>query len=273
MVELYDRTAAIIVAKQGDRSKQYDGLRVTFSIDKSSDSKPNTSKISVYNLNADSRKFVQQKNLRLQLSVGYKGLSDVPISGLLFQGDVTRTITIRQGPDFITTFEVGDEQIAIVEKTLQKSYKSGTFVKSIVTDLVSQLGVSYNQADIDKLSSKKFINGFSLEGKVSKTLDNLIQDEDYIWNIQDGEFKITKDSEKNINEAVLLSKDTGLIEIPSQKDEGIQFTALINTKVRPGSTVKVESDLTGINGFFKVKKVQYQGDTREGSWFMKVEAT
>jgi len=272
MTFLFNRTARIVVRKAGDQQKTFDGLRVSFDIRKTSSSKPNISKISVYNLNETNRKFVEQEGLKLSLIVGYKGIYGKSIEGLLFKGDITRSATKKNGPDYITTFEIGDDQVALTENSIQKSYKSGTSIKSIVKDLVKSLGVVYSDSEFDKLSNRKFLKGYSVDGKISARLDELIKSEGYYWNIQDGEFKITKEDEKNINEAVLFSKSTGLINIPSRKDKGIEFEALINTNVRPNRTVKIESENTGIDGFFKVLEVIYKGDTRQGNWLMKVEA-
>lgn len=271
MVNQYGRSAKLTVFKIGGQLKEFTGLRVVFNIEKSDEKNPNTSKITVYNLNPDSRQFVQQEGLRLQLIVGYKGTTGNPIEGLLFQGDITKSTTEKKGPDILTTFEVGDEINALIQTTLDKTYEKGVKIKTIINDIVSSMGVVFNKKQLEKIVDSSFLSGININGKVEKTLTDLIKAQGLIFTIQDGELLFLKDGEKNENSARVFNLNTGLLGYPIKKPDGLEFTALIDPVVRPGKTVKVESDIVKISEFIKVKTVKYQGDTHFGKWFMNVE--
>lgn len=81
--------------------------RITFDIEKDDGSNPNKAKISIYNLNEDSRNFIEQDKTALILQVGYGDNLSVLFFGDLAKNGVTNK---RVGPDIITTLEAGDSE-------------------------------------------------------------------------------------------------------------------------------------------------------------------
>ena len=98
---LWDKKAVLSFGPKGVKGVKVSGLRIIFDIEKTSGSNPNTGKIQVYNLNETSVGTLKtNENLSAILEVGYGDNLEQ-----LFIGDIQRSFTQRNGPDFITTME------------------------------------------------------------------------------------------------------------------------------------------------------------------------
>jgi hypothetical protein len=95
VTELYGRTASLVVLNRDTGlARTLEGLRVSFEIEKTSESTSNKAKIMIYNLNEDNRAFFESESLSVILSAGYKGIYGTsPIVQQLFSGDIIRTTT------------------------------------------------------------------------------------------------------------------------------------------------------------------------------------
>lgn len=277
-MDLFGRTARLLIFKEGEASaKTISDLRVTFEIEKNSSSNANTAKITVFNLNENSRKFVEREGLRMVLSVGYSGVTGLnPVIKNLFTGDIKRTATEKSGPDFLTTFETGDGESKIEDSHFDKSYAAKTDVKKIMREVVNSFGLNINEENIvDIESPKKFVHGVTLSGQTKKIMDDLTDKQGLEWNVQD-EFIFVRTPDKiDQIQAVLLNKNTGLLNLPVKREKGIEFLSLLNTLLVPNKTVRIESrslDQQIFDGFFNIRKSVFSGDTREGDWIVRCEA-
>ena len=90
------------------------------------------------------------------------------------------------------------------------------------------------------------------------------------WSVQDGAVQATQDGAPVPGLAILVSSSTGLIGNVVKRAEGIEFTTLLNGEIKPGRLLSIDS--FDVKGFFKTRKVTFQGDTHDGPWFANVEA-
>lgn len=269
---LLNRKANVFIFKSGFQSIFIDGYRVEFETKLNKSSSPNKTKIIIYNLTESFKKIIEEKDLSVNLFVGYGDVLEQDITKLIFSGNVLKPKTKKEGADFLTILECGDAQNALVDTNLDKSYKSGTRLKDIIKDLLKELNIDFNENILNKLSNRKFNNGYTAEGNVKSNLDTLLKNEGYYFTVQNGQVIITKDEEIDENLAVVFNKETGLLDIPIKTDKGLEFKALINQIVKAGDTVKVQSEFLEIDSFYKVSNVTYKGDTRGNDWYIQVEA-
>lgn len=312
--DLFDRAARVeLIDEETGEGLSISDLRITFDIDKTSQSNPNTARISIYNLNPTSRGFSERPNLKIQLFVGYLGIGQkIQNLGLLFSGNVTRYVTEKSGTDYITTFETGDGEKAVNESNFNKTYSLPKVpnVYDIMKEMAKNVGIVVNDENIKLRLNKKFENGITFSGPIKKHMDQLAALSKTEWSVQSGELQVNPVDGGSVSDIVIISESTGLIgipvkrqidlgkrtvgevalDIPKQKKttqkvrkkktkeqtkfNGIEFTALINTLIRPTGIVQVISNLddaTAVNGVFVVKKAEYSGDTREGDWMVKCE--
>jgi len=124
-------------------------------------------------------------------------------------------------------------------------------------------------------------NGYSFIGTVSEALNDLGNQYDFDWSIQNGEIQIlTKNSSTNF-QAFLLSPETGLIENPTRtiknkyfekKDKGeYSVTSLLNPQLEVGDLVSVDSN--ALKGNFLIKEITHTGDTRGNEWYSRLIIT
>jgi len=268
---LFDRAWAITISPpaQGDKpdmsnpqvfneGQQYtNSLRVTFDIEKTSDSTPNKAKIDVYNLNTQSRIKYKDKGQLIKLVAGYKGLTEI-----LFLGITARTLTRREGADIVTSFEAGDGEQNIANYYFQKSYEAGTKYTAIINDLVTALKIE--KGNISLLDDKVLQKGLPFSGSIKSLLDLLTNNLEYTWSIQNNHIQINSLKATNGEPSIFLSSETGLIGEPSLKESGVIFEALLNPRLIPECAVELKSNT--INGYFKLKNVKYKGDTHGNEW-------
>lgn len=266
---LFNRVASVTIGEEGQEGIEISNLRITFQIDKTSESSSNKAKIQIFNMTEANRRSVENENLIVILKAGYAGFEQTPIAQALFIGDVIKASTVKQGTDFITTLEAGDSEKKLLNKRIEKSYESGTFMTTIIKDLSQQLGVAI--ADISDIVSAQFVNGGVISGKIKDVLDQITERMGISWNVQDGELHVGSTTKTDDATAVELTPDTGLIGSPTRREKGVELMAFINPGLRPNKTIKVEST-TFPPGFFRIRKVQYSGDTRGANWFAKIEA-
>jgi hypothetical protein len=276
-MQLWNRKAVVTMGPKGGEGFKIEGLRVSFDITKTDKKTPNTAKIMIYNLNEDHKSILKSKeDLSLTLEVGYGENVD-----LLFTGDIKRAFSARNGADFITTIEVGDGDESLTKARIEKSYVAGTQVKTIIEDAF-QIMKDTGKAIIGSVANIKdevVQNGFTASGLVSSVVDQLTKKQGLEFSIQDNETQILGEDEDTGEDAILLTPTTGLIGSPrlgligadSSKQDGVDFKALMQTtRFKPGRLVSIKSK--EVDGFFKILKSKFTGDTHGASWFVDCEA-
>ena len=244
--------------------------RINFNIEMDNSSIPNKAKISIFNLSEASRTFLEQRDLICFLNVGYES------SGLvnLFFGDIDEENglhVMRNGPDIITTIEAGDAEKTLRNAIINVGLSKGATNTQVINEAAKQLNVSTSfRTNIREIT---YQNGFSEVAQARRVLDRLGAQAGFEWSIQGGELIIVGPEETDLQEAVLVTSKTGLIGFPVKTQDKVEFTTLLNPRIRPNRAVRLESVIFGdqIGENIKVTKVSFVGDTREGPWFCKVE--
>lgn len=282
MAELFDRYVGLTVGKPGEDGVLFENLRIKFQVDKDSKTNSNVAKISIYNLNDNSIGIIEQEDQQAILEAGYNGrrarVGDAivvdKLIGIISKGDIKNVETSRSGVDRITTFETGDGEKALQENTLDKSYPPGVTTAQIVEEVKSALGVV--KGTIKGVIDGTFQNGLSVSGKARDTMDDIADKMGAEWSIQDGELQILPKGGSTAEEAILLTPSTGLIGAPTRrigkdKKEYVNFTCLLNPRMRPGRKITIESEF--LSGTFTIRKVSLTGDNHSGPFTCKGEAS
>lgn len=277
-MSLYNRVAELtVIQRSNGLIRQIKDLRFSFSIQKTSDFIPNNSEISIYNLNSDSRDFMESTTLDIILKAGYTGITgNEDLSRVIFAGNVTRVESEKSGPDIITKLECEDAGLEMRDTKFNKTYdiQGGTPIKLIINELIEALNVSVSQENIKGITDEKFVNPVVLSGTVKDNLNNMTKKLDLEWSIQDGSIHIRPRGTFNTVDIFVLNAETGLLGIPIKREDGIEFVSLINPLLTPTKTVQITSKVagSGVNGLFVVQTAIYNGDTREGDWSVRCEA-
>lgn len=270
MSYLYLRDVSFRLGIPGQPGRDLSELRTSFKIEKTSDSKPNQAQITIYNLNKDNRAFVEQEGLFAILEVGYRFEKDgrKPLREVIFQGDVGAGSNELSGSDWLTSFEVGDGQVALQNAKFNKTFSKGLSLSSAIDEVAKSLGKPISV--VKGVADKVFKSDLTLSGGAKEILDRLTEDSGLEWSIQDGEVIILPPNESDGQGSVLLSRDSGMIGSPIGREKGIEVTSTLNPKIRPGKAIRIESKY--LEGNYRVRKVTHQGDSFEGPWTTRVEA-
>lgn len=268
MAIIYNRAGLLRVGQLGQEGRDLTGLRIGFQIEKTSESNSNTSRITIYNLNKESRSFVEQEDLVGILDVGYSPVGADDLIENIFQGDIKKVQNKLQGSDWLTTFEVGDGEKALTESKFNKSFAAGASIEAAINEVAQSFGKPIST--IQDITAKTFKNGLTLSGGSKNIMDTLTKEAGVEWSIQDDEVIILGAENTDGEEAFFISRDTGMIGSPIKREKGIELTTALNPKIRPGRAILVESKY--LEGEFRVRKVVHDGDTHEGSWQTRLEA-
>lgn len=248
------------------------GLRVVFKIELTEKKEPNTAKIDVYNLSDRSRATLKNKGVRVILQAGYVGsLSQI------FSGDARTCEHKHLGPDFVTTAQCGDGERAFKFADVALSFKPGTAVKDVIGKVVKALQVDPGNAlqQANKISAQ-YVSGFSVSGRASDVLADVLEPHGYGYSIQGGRIEILKPDESLKLTGPRLDKDSGLVGSPEWgtpdakgKPSILKVRSLLEPRFRPG--VRFELVSLDENGFFRCSKVTHDGDTDGSNWYTDIE--
>lgn len=279
----------------GPSSPPSSAFRVSFEIDKNMfGASPNKTKIEVWNLGYQNRSKIKPGYI-IQLQAGYRGLMDT-----IFVGNVSALAGVkneRHGPDVITSFECGEGESVIVMSRLDKSYPAGTTLAAIINDIAASMSVSSVVTDqgvsnggFQGIPNVTYGRGYTAKGPCKDSLDFLLKNAGLRWTVQNGTLVILPlSSTTNPESAILVSsgitvdlasgisqfnpnKATGLIGVPSVGNNLISFKTLLNPKIKPGALVQLQCEDVTLNGFYKVNRARYVGDTHDATkWHIECE--
>lgn len=290
MKELYSRKVTVEIIPVSGLGKIIDQLRVKFRIEKTNVGQPNDAQIEIYNLSDQTRGLFEQPGTRVRVSIGYLGLNPDGVLGsgfyssasveTVFIGDINKAkhekkgigASVQQkieGPDIVTTISAKDGENRYRNARLDKGYPPNSKLTAVFDDLIKAMGLS---AGAKKgIPEKKWANGLALSGLARDHLNELCRANGLEWSIQDETVQIVAKTSGTPDTPLLISADSGLIGIPSKTDKGVEFTCLILPKLKPGRIVQVDSRV--IKGAYKIRRVIHDGDSWQGDFLSKVEAT
>jgi len=281
MSELFNRKVILLVGKRGQTGRLITDLRMTFRIEKSLEKNPNSSMVSVYNVNNDTRRIIEQEGAVCQLKAGY-GETEPP---LLFTGDLTRATTKINGADFITEMEAMDGGEAYQTSEVDVSFSKGVESGQILSGVLDSMGLTKGTV-VDFKSALKYLSGFVFSGRSTDALDTILGKQNLTWSIQDNQLQILPRGKSTTEEAVILTPKTGLIGSPfitkvlnsdllkkkdgKEAESGLRFISLLNPLLRPGRLVSIDARL--VQGLYRVEKVSHNGDTHGNNFYSECEA-
>lgn len=288
-------------------------LRIQFDVEMYVDNKEKTNKgtVVIFNLSDETVKKIGTRYGTLTLAAGYQGNIKTIISG-----DVINIRTTRQGTDRVTTFELAPNFTNLAIKPVKYSFPADIYLENVVAEIANQLDLAFTKSTKGDWRTLKCQFGYPAYGNGKQVLDEIANTYAVEWKIIDGELIVTDRYSLNGGEwekAIVLSKDSGLLEIPYIDSEevskstgqaldkeneqflpptkalkptkdgkprkvsrfkarryGIRAKALLNPEVRPNSLFKVVTDDKMFDSFYRVRSVNFKGDTRGGDWLMEL---
>lgn len=294
---LFDRVASLVVGQSGKQGILIEDLRFSFKIEKTLTETLNNSTLSIYNLNPDSRRLVETPNNAVILNAGYKQESG-PVA--CFVGIVRRSLTVREGQDWRTDFELDDGLIAYRDSKQSISFAPGIGGRDVLIAVSNKFGLPVRP--IPDFTNKTYPQGFSFVGRTREAMAKVCNYLNLEWSIQNQEVQIIKKGGSLKRTAIVLNENTGMIGSPAleaktmsekaaakkgitadtagvikrRKEDakgeiedmlevqGYKVVSLLQPTIEPGHVVKLEA--AGVNNWFKVEKLTHTGDTHGSEW-------
>ena len=282
---LFDRKYTLtIIPPAGDDARVIDSLYVKFTVSKTIGGEPNTAEIQIHNPNDDTIGLLKARYTKIVLNAGYG--NDIKV---VFKGEVQNVLQTKNAVDRVVTVFARDGFRDYRTASFSKTFDSAVDMQSIVQEVLGEFfdTIPGDLSGIPKVRDKP--NGLTLDGQVSTILDDLAEEYNADWSIQDGVVNIiNKDQTLTENDLVYISATTGMIGSPRVTEIGADVTALLNISLIPGArfaiqalgaevqlgnlfyrTQKVRTDATGV---YKVRSVTIKGDSREGNeWYSVIQ--
>lgn len=283
----FKRRASLRIGPEGQAGREIRGLRMIFSISKSTDKTPNKCSLQIYNLSEDTRNLIpdeEEKNGIAFLSAGYDN-GDAEV--LIFGGNITRVSHQLIPPDIITDIEMEDGTKEMRETKFNRSYAEGVKGSDILNDILQAFPSGKKSRTVqfvDTIFSKGWVHSGLARDALTKVSETLGLE----WSFQNGnEIKLVGKDRTDNSTVVVVSPDTGLIGSPerinqtvrkSQKKTkktkpGWSIRSLLQPLIEPGGRVSLQSRQIPNATVFRVDRVNHSGDTHGQEWTTVTEVT
>ena len=262
MPRLFDRKCRVEIDGEGVRASIED-LRVTFSVNKTR-SWVSEMQVRVYNVNPDTRLTANKSRATVRLFAGY----GTPL--LVAQAQITFVVVEREPPDIILAMDCLDGIVDLRRTRVSLSFERGATVGQVLEAVTEQLGLPVRPIEVDLESPLR--GGYSHVGGVGTALDDMVEQVNAVWSIQNGEILILESGQPIPGEVALISPESGMIGSPEPIDEELGFDdiggeprfgytvrTLLQPQIEPGQQVRIES--ADVRGLFRVEEIEHKGDT------------
>jgi hypothetical protein len=238
---LFGRRYRITVSDESGNALDVSNLHCTFNIVKTIQMQPNSSKIVIYNLNAQTENSIMMTGKRVTVEAGYEGSQ----FGLIFDGDILQTFREREnGNTFKLIIIALDSDRAINFEIANFSIARGQTARSIVEHIANKASNPISLGSIsDKLNGQTLTRGKVFFGKMSDYLRQIAKSYDLHFYMDDGKLNLISMDELPDGEIFELSPESGLIGTPTQTDYGISGQCLLNPQIKLNSLIHIDNSL------------------------------
>lgn len=265
MGKQFDRKYRLIVGFNSVKIEEND---IEFEVIRTLSKEPNVAQISVYGLKESTIKsIIDQDNPPVSLFAGYKeSLS------LIFLGDARDCYAEYEGVESILHINSGDSEVNLRTKRIGKTFRVGTPVITVISELLKTLQVKPGEAlakfGVAKLyeAAPQYVNGVTLSGKASTELDRVCRSCGYQYSIQNGILQALQPKEPLLEDPVILVKDNIVGNAIIGSDKTARFKVLFDGNIKPGK-------LISLNGrMLRADYCRYFGQSAPSNdWYVEVE--
>lgn len=268
----YHSTSRDELEINGGDGENVSGLRVVFKAELSDSKEPSKAEVQIYNLNADSRKILQRKGVKVLLEAGYESVGN----SRLFVGDLKSVDHKNDKADWISKLSISDGGRAWKHARVQESFAPGTTAGDVLRYLGDASGLQLGNLPETILDlTKTYDQGYIVSGRWSDEMKRFCKSVGYEFWIQDQTLQMRLPGGELRSALPEISASSGLIGSPefgSPEKKGkprlIKFKTLLQpTKI--GAKVRLKS--RNYDGDVVVKKASFEGDTHGNEWYTNFE--
>lgn len=265
------------------------GLRVSFSILKSTSSTTNSAVIKIWNLSQDNRNLIKDFGDEVTLYAGYREQGGPQV---LFVGDTTTVMHVYELPEIITVLECGDGDKYINRLRVSLTYGENISAQTIISDIASQMA---NQETGEPLRFVEFASsnnivyrqGFQFVGMAKDALDSVCNYLGLQWSIQNNQLQVIPINGTISEPIIQVNESNGMQGVPQrytyralelyrsveERNTGYKVNVALNPFILPGSKIDLASTHLKIRGPYRVETIRHEGDTYGLIWSSQIECT
>jgi hypothetical protein len=259
---------------EGGNTKTIEGLACDVSVQKPGLPEKNSATVKVWGLKYEdmaqltmlSFKPLESQHNLISVKAGEKDGS----LALIFQGEITSAFAdFNAAPDVCMRFEADSgsypQQMASPVLTVQGEVSADQLFSQFAKDA----GYSFKNEGVTSAVQNAWFPGSPID-KMTK----LARDIGCELLIDDGAVIALPAGKARSGNAVLLTKDTGLIGYPTFNQDGISCRCLFNPDLAYGGLIKVESIVPRASGVWRITKLTHSiaAYVSGGNWESQVEA-
>ena len=271
------RVGLALYKDEQKRTIVYEGVETHVSIEKPGEPDQNKATVELYNLTMDA--------MRDMTTLAFKPLQTKKNLIVIFAGDETEGMSMCFAGEIDTAYAdfSGAPTIKMHIEAAAGSYpslkasppiavKGSQSAASLIEQFAKESGYTFKNNGVTSSVKNAVLNGSPVQkmrtvaGMVGCELiidDNVVKIQPYDKGLDEGN-------------AVLMSKDAGMLGYPTFTSEGIKMRCLYNPDLQLGGMVEVDTVVPGAKGTWKITKLSQSlvaNSPSPGDWFSEIEAS
>lgn len=279
--DFYGRRWSILLDDKEFISEKSDSFKCRFEVTHEFGGVISYTKISIYNLSAETIAAKLNRGVVLTLRAGYVNNIDV-----IAKGAIINSYRSREGVDTVinlicTEGNTEPKKLPCLSATINK----GASVYSVMKVIAEQTGLGLIMNKKDFANDKPTKASVSILGDASQQVKSLSRTYEFDYTITDKLIIVLKFGSTFGGEVQTVSMETGMEDIPEFTDAGYNVKTRLNPKFKIGQKIKIISDLKSLNygamhfrnvpstagkGIYKVYKIVINGDSHGSTWTSKL---
>lgn len=242
------------------------GFSIVFDVRRGDIQTPNSADVRIYNVSPETANSISTREFRrLEIQAGYPGNF-----GLIFRGEIKQ---VRLGRESAVNTYIditaadGDSayNYSAMALTLAKGYTPKNAIQAFIQSMAAKGSVT--QGYTPELTQSGSVRGRVFYGMTRDELRDFAAAQGLYWSIQDGSIVFIPKQGYIPGTPVVISPQTGLIEVPEQTQNGIECRVLLNPQIKIGQLVSLQN--TTINQLRYGLDIGSQGNNNQLSKSVK----
>ena len=279
-------------------------LHFKFTVKRGDIQTPNSTDITIYNLDAATAKSIKTEYSQVILQAGYQGLPAAAATpgqaasaggtqsnyGVIFTGFVNQRRLGKETPvDSFVGITADDGGYQYNFAVINASLAAGSKTEDHVNQVATAMGPGVTLGTTPDFTGTGKPRGKVMFGMARDVMRDVANTAACTWSIQDGKIVMSGKTTYNPGPAVKLTSLTGMIGFPEQTFGGIHIRCLLNSNLKINSLVQIDEaslqalkfplDLQGSvnakafapqtqnDGLYKVIYAEHTGDNRGQEWY------
>lgn len=258
----------------GGVTRTWSDLAIKFECERSDKKKPSPGKVTLYNLDDESRGLLSGDDAQISVSAGYRTAGG---PARLFSGDLqsVKHAYDSKEAEWVTELEARDGGTLWDTGAVSESFADGASSSDVLKRIAVSLGVALRLAP--GLPEVTFPDGLMVAGLVRTSLSRVCEAAGLEWSLQDGELVVTPQGGA-VGGQVFLIDSTQILSVERMErkkggkgQKGLKVKVNLNPLISPKDTLQLESKTE--SGLWVVRKVKHTGETWSDTFESELELT